>query len=61
MSDVLDGNPYDMDAVEIATTNGVSAVSPDCREGKCRACDGGAWDHYNDRAALCECACHEEN
>lgn len=55
-----DSNPYDMDAQEIATTNGLPAISPDCGEGKHRACTGDAWDHYNDQPAPCECDCHLE-
>lgn len=56
-----DSNPYDMDVHEIATTNGIPAISPDCGDPyKHRACTGDAWDYYNDQPAPCECDCHLE-
>ena len=33
-------------------------VSPDCRDGKHRACVGDAWDVEADTPADCECDCH---
>lgn len=35
-------------------------IGPDCREGKHRACDGGAWDDFRDIPTACQCGCHEE-
>lgn len=34
--------------------------SPDCKDGKRRACVGDAWDVENDIPAECTCACHWE-
>lgn len=35
-------------------------LSPDCATaGKCRACDGAAFDHDNDEITDYECRCHE--
>ena len=34
-------------------------LSPDCRDGKCRACVGDAWCHDEDARVVCECECHE--
>lgn len=37
-------------------------VSPDCREGKHRACNGGhdsAWCYVRDATTRCACDCHE--
>lgn len=34
-------------------------LSPDCRDGKCAACTGDAWNNQTDEPTPCECACHE--
>lgn len=33
--------------------------SPDCRQGKCRACTGLALDPVADDVVECECDCHQ--
>lgn len=33
-------------------------VGPDCRDGKCRACYGGAYDEATDQIITCQCTCH---
>lgn len=37
----------------------MTTLSPDCRDGKHRACRGDAWNHTLDEPALCACPCHE--
>lgn len=34
-------------------------LSPDCRDGKCAACTGDAWNNTTDQPCACECACHD--
>lgn len=34
-------------------------LSPDCRDGKCAACTGDAWNNQTDEPTPCECACHD--
>lgn len=34
-------------------------VSPDCRDGKCGACTGDAWNDTTDEPAACQHACHD--
>lgn len=36
------------------------AVSPDCRSGNCRKCNGWAWDEKQDRETPCRCEHHGE-
>lgn len=36
----------------------MSAIDPDCRDGKHRACIGIAWDDNFDHIVDCECPCH---
>ena len=31
-------------------------LSPDCRDGKCAACTGDAWNDTTDQGCACECA-----
>lgn len=38
----------------------VAHISPDCRDGKCGACVGTAWDVDADDLTGCTCACHTE-
>ena len=38
----------------------MSAINPDCRDGKHPACNGDAWDDDTDLPAACECSCHSE-
>jgi hypothetical protein len=38
----------------------METFSPDCKEGKHRACDGRAWDFENDHGCSCTCDCHKE-
>ena len=33
-------------------------ISPDCRDGKCAACLGDAWDDVKDQGTECQHACH---
>lgn len=33
-------------------------LSPDCRDGKCAACIGDAWDDTTDEPTICQHACH---
>lgn len=33
-------------------------LSPDCREGKHRACHGDAWNFHDDAPIDCQCGCH---
>ena len=33
-------------------------LSPDCRDGKCVACHGDAFDEAADEIVQCECGCH---
>lgn len=35
-----------------------SAVNPDCREGKHKACRGDAFDVVRDEVVECSCVCH---
>lgn len=35
-----------------------AVLSPDCDQGKCAACTGGAWDVAVDAPTPCECRCH---
>jgi len=35
------------------------ALSPDCRDGKCTACVGEAWDERADELSECEHPCHQ--
>lgn len=35
-------------------------VSPDCRDGKHRACTGDSWDVDADHACACSCSCHTD-
>jgi hypothetical protein len=39
----------------------LTAIDPDCRAGKHRACLGEAWDDVNDKPARCDCPCHESS
>ena len=34
-------------------------LSPDCRDGNDRKCDGRAWDEKLDEPAVCCCRCHD--
>lgn len=34
-------------------------LSPDCRDGKCAACTGDAWNNTTDQGCACDCACHD--
>jgi hypothetical protein len=34
-------------------------LSPDCRDGKCAACIGDAWNDTTDEPTSCEHACHD--
>jgi hypothetical protein len=34
-------------------------LSPDCRDGKCGACIGDAWDDTTDEPTVCQHACHD--
>lgn len=36
----------------------VDILSPDCRDGKCAACIGDAWDDVKDQGSDCQHACH---
>ena len=36
-------------------------LSPDCRDGKCGACIGDAWDDSTDQPTECQHACHDPN
>lgn len=36
-------------------------VSPDCRDGKHRACIGDAWNDARDEPDECDCICHGES
>lgn len=36
-----------------------AALSPDCRDGKHRACRGDAWSKELDAPTACACYCHE--
>lgn len=38
----------------------VAILSPDCRDGKCGACIGDAWDLTADSKTACACGCHQE-
>ena len=38
----------------------MTALSPDCSVGKCRACAGSALDHVSDQIVACACECHGE-
>ena len=38
----------------------VVILSPDCRDGKHRACTEDAWDVSGDGPAPCGCECHEQ-
>lgn len=35
--------------------------SPDCRDGKCGACVGLAWDLVVDELTSCRCRCHGDD
>lgn len=35
-------------------------LNPDCRDGKCAACAGDAWDEQADELTVCGCACHDQ-
>lgn len=35
-------------------------LSPDCRDGNDRKCDGQAWDGNNDEPTECGCDCHQK-
>ena len=37
-----------------------ASVSPDCRDGKHRACHGDSWDVDADQACACSCSCHTD-
>lgn len=39
--------------------NAPDRLDPDCRDGKHRACAGGAWDDDADALVSCECPCHD--
>ena len=34
-------------------------LSPDCREGKHRACHGDTWNYHDDAPIDCGCGCHQ--
>lgn len=38
-----------------------ASASPDCRDGKHGACDGGSWDLDADMPADCACTCHRSD
>lgn len=38
----------------------VAHLSPDCRDGKCKACIGTAFDFDTDELTGCTCECHTE-
>lgn len=35
-----------------------AVLSPDCEQGKHKACTGDAWDFAVDEPRRCECSCH---
>ncbi len=39
----------------------MNAISPDCRDGKHRACNSAAWDFDRDEPTPCTCPCHLEH
>lgn len=45
---------------ERLATGEPGSVSPDCRDGKHRACIGDAWNDAEDGPDECRCSCHEE-
>lgn len=58
---------HSMSKVHSAITDGrrvwpeptTDLIDPDCVEGKHKACPGWTWSSRQDRAVVCECACHE--
>jgi hypothetical protein len=40
-------------------TIALDILGPDCRDGKCAACVGDAWDDAADEPTACQCACHD--
>lgn len=39
----------------------MSAICPECRDGKCHNCDSTAWDLERDIPTACACWAHDHN
>ena len=50
-----DGLPRDKWCDRCLSRNPAPILCPECLQGKCRNCDGRAWDFEKDKRAPCEC------